>query len=231
MMINSFSSGFKGGRQKPPASTPPGLGGSMLFNGTSTSNLLIANDADFQLGTGDFTIEWWQYQTDSNSAPRIFSIGTYSTASIAVSIEGGTFYFWNGVANSIGTVSLKNAWHHVALTRSGTSFKVFIDGTQLGTTKTISTNFNNTTQALRIGNETTATNLASYGGYLTNFNWVKGVAKYTSNFTRPTAPLSADASSKLLLLATNSSTTTTDTSGLNKSITVSNVSWDSRSPF
>ncbi len=230
-MLSSFSAVFKAGRQKPPAAAPSGTGGSMFFSNSTTSNLLIANDADLRFGTGDFTIEWWQYQTDSNSAPRIFSIGTYNTASIAVSIEGSTFYFWGSGATSMGSVSLKNAWHHVAVTRSGTSLRVFIDGTQLGTTRTNSTNFNNTTQSLRLGNETVASVGATYGGYLTNFHWIKGTAKYTTNFTPSTTPLTTDANSKLLLKATDSATVATDSSVLGKTVTNNNVAWNSRTPF
>ena len=57
--------------------------------------------AGFNFGTGDFTIEWFQYQTDSNSFPRVFwySNGT-SAVYWGVSIEGGTFYFWNASFNA-----------------------------------------------------------------------------------------------------------------------------------
>lgn len=230
-MLGGFSSPFKAGRAKASVAAPSGTGGSMLFAGTTSSNLSIPNDVDLRFGTGDFTIEWWQWQTDNNAAPRIFSIGTYPTASIGVSIEGGTLYFWAGGANSIGTVSLKNAWHHVAITRNGTSLRVFIDGTQLGTTKTSSTNFSNTTTALRIGNETTTSALASFGGYITNFHWVKGTAKYTANFTPSTTPLTAGANSKLLLKATDSGSLVTDSSGVGKTVTNNSVTWNSKTPF
>lgn len=229
-MFSAFSSPFKAGRAKAPVVTVSS-GGSMLLAGTASSYLTIANDADLRFGTGDFTIEWWQYQTDNNSAPRAFSIGTYSTASIAVSIEGGTFYYWNGSPRNMGTVSLKNAWHHIAVSRSGTSTRVFIDGTQKGSTLVDSTDYNNTTQTLRIGNESSASTGAGFGGNITNFHWVKGTAKYTSNFTPSTTPLTAVANSKLLLKATNSAGLLTDSSGLGKTVSNNNVTWDSKTPF
>lgn len=229
-MLSGFSAPFKAGRAKPPV-VASATGGSMLFSGATSSGLAVANDVDLRFGTGDFTIEWWQWQTDGHSAPRVFSIGTYSSASIAVSLEGNTFYFWSGTANSMGTVSLKNAWHHVAISRSGTSLRVFIDGAQLGSTLTNSTNFSNSTNLLRIGNETTTSSGASYGGYITNFHWVKGTAKYTSNFTPSTTPLTADANSKLLLKATDSGSLLTDSSGVSKTVTSSGVTWDAKTPF
>lgn len=209
-----------------------GTGGSMKFAGSVGSNLAIANDADFRFGTGDFTVEWWQYRTDSNTNPRVFAIGTYAAVNIGVSYESSIFYYWDGTTPvNMGAVPSKNVWHHIAITRSGTSLRAFVDGTQLGTTKTISTNYTNSTNLLRIGNETTASASSSFGGYITNFNWVKGTAKYTANFTPSTTPLSAHANSKLLLKATDSASLVTDSSTAAKTVTNNSVTWDSKTPF
>ena len=221
----------------PAAAAAPTTGGSLLFAGTSISHLAVANDADLRMGTGDFTIEWWQYlQTGGQSFPRVFSIGSYSSQSIAVSLEGTdsskTFYFWGSGANSIETgQNYTNRWIHFAITRSGTSVRVFKNGTQIGTTLTISTNFNDSTNVLRIGNESVTSSGASFKGYITNFRWVKGTALYTANFTVPTQPLTAVANTRLLLLATTSGTATTDSSAAPKTITNSSVTWNSLTPF
>lgn len=223
--------------QRAALAAPASLGGSMSFSGTSTSNLSIPNDVDFRMGTGDFTIEWFQYMlSTNNSAPRIFSIGTYSTASIAVSIEGSaasrTFYAWISGANSIESgQNYNNQWIHFAITRSGTSLRIFKNGTQIGTTLTNSTNFNDTTHALRIGNETSTSTIAAFNGYITNFRWVKGTALYTSNFARPSTPLTSVPGTILLLLSTNSGTVTADSSGFGKTVSNNNVTWNSASPF
>lgn len=209
------------------ATTPTlDLVGSMTFAGTTSSYLTVANDADLRMGTGDFTIEWWQYQTDSNSFPRVFSIGTYPNADIGVSLESSTFYFWaGGSAIALGSLgSYKNQWVHFAVSRSGTTLRSFKNGTLLSST-TNSTNFSNTTTALRFGNESTLSSGAAFGGYLTNFRWVKGTAVYTANFTAPTAPLTAITNTKLLLLASTSGAVTTDSSGLGKSVTNTGVTW------
>jgi hypothetical protein len=113
----------------------------MSFEGNANSFLSISNQEDLRMGTGDFTIEWWQYQTDSNSWPRVFSMGNYP-ATIGVSIEGGTFYFWNGTARSFGSAgTYKNAWVHFAIARQGSTLRVFKNGVQLGSDLSISTNF------------------------------------------------------------------------------------------
>ena len=220
-----------------PTQAAAATGGSLLFTGSASSGISFANVADFQMGTGDFTIEWFQYQiANSGAYQRIFSIGSYPSQSIAVSQEGSdtskTFYVWVSGANVMGSnVNLLNSWIHYAVCRSGTSLRVFQNGTQIGSTLTNSTNFNNASQALRIGNETTTSAGAAFNGYITNFHWVKGTALYTANFTRPSAPITPVANTKLLLLATSSGTALTDSSGTGKVGTATNVAWNALKPF
>jgi hypothetical protein len=207
-------------------------GGSMLFAGTSTSNLSIANDVDFRVGTEDFTIEWWQYQTDNNAFPRIFQMGSFPSANIGVSIEGGIFYFWaNGSATFGRSITpYKNIWVHFAVTRQGTNLRMFKNGTQVGTAVFNNANITNATNLIRIGNESTTSAGASFGGNITNFHWVTGTAKYTDNFAVPTTPTSPIANSKLLLQAITAQTVVTDTLGL-KTVVNNNVTWSSLTPF
>jgi hypothetical protein len=226
------------GRPRQPPVAPPAVrGGSLLFSGASNSFLTVANDIDLRMGTGDFTIEWFQYATTvGNSFPRVFSIGNFSTQSIAVSQEGTdssrTFYAWMSGALAIESgQNYTNRWVHFAISRSGTSLRVFRNGTQIGTTLTNSTNFNNTTSTLCIGNESSPSTGAAFKGHITNFRWVKGTALYTANFTTPTAPLTAVANTRLLLLATTSGTATTDSSATPKTVTNTNVTWNALTPF
>ena len=236
MPFVSSQEGVRGYGRAPVVATPVGVGGSMSFAGTTTSFLSIANDIDFRFGTGDFTIEWFQNMTAGQSYPRPFSMGSFPSATCGVSIESGsgsgTFYFWiGGGANNFGSVSSTGAWHHFAITRSGTSIRVFFNGTQLGSTLTSSYNFNDTTNALTIGNELSKSVGAAFNGFITNFNWVKGTAKYTSNFTKPTAPLTASGNTKLLLLASTAGTLTTDSSAVPKTVSNTGVTFSSSTPF
>jgi hypothetical protein len=158
---------------------------SLSFLGNATSYLKIPNTDGFDFGTGDFTIEWYQYQTDSNSYPRIFQVGNYPGTSIGVSIEGGNFYYWaNSSGNLVKTLSAssyKNQWVHFAICRSSGVTKVFMNGTSIFSMNDTN-NFNGNNDLL-IGNETTPSDNAAFGGYITYFSWVKGVALYTTNFT------------------------------------------------
>jgi hypothetical protein len=172
-----------------------GGGNSYQFSSSVNSFISLVASSDWAPGTGDFTIEWFSYQTSTGSFPRPFSVGNYSTAPIAVSIEGGTFYYWaNGgfrYSNSAGTIL--NSWVHWAVVRGSGVTKVYKNGTQLGSQITDTNNITNTSTELTVGNETTKSTGAALIGYLTNFRWVKGLAVYTGNFTTPTSALTATA--------------------------------------
>ena len=160
---------------------------SLSFLGNATSYLRIPNTDDFDFGTGDFTIEWYQYQTDSNSFPRIFQVGNYvnNDISIGVSIEGGAFYYWTNnsfrLVKTLTTSSYKNKWVHFAISRSSGVTNVFMDGVSIFSLA--DTNDFNGTNDLIIANESTPANNSAFGGYITYFTWVKGVALYTTDFT------------------------------------------------
>jgi hypothetical protein len=159
---------------------------SLSFLGNSTSYLRIPNTDAFDFGTGDFTIEWYQYQTDTNAFPRIFQVGTYgSGVSIGVSIEGGTFYYWaNNTPNLVTTLlssNYKNQWVHFAISRSNSVTKVFMNGVSIFSMN--DTNNFNGVNDLIISNQSTLGNSTAFGGYITYFTWVKGSALYTTNFT------------------------------------------------
>ena len=172
-----------------------GGGNSYLFSSSVNSFISTPGSSDWAVGTGDFTIEWFVRQTSANANPRTFSIGTYSTATIANSIENGTFYYWanNGFrySNSAGTIL--NTWVHFAIVRQSNITKVYKNGTLLGSQITDNNNITNASTALTIGNEGTKSTASSLIGYLTNFRWVKGLAVYTGNFTAPTSALTATA--------------------------------------
>jgi hypothetical protein len=162
---------------------------SLRFLGNATSYLRIPNTDAFDFGQGDFTIEWYQYQTDSNSFPRIFQVGNYlSGLSIGVSIEGGNFYYWTNNTFNLATTILpsnyKNKWVHFAISRSSGVTKIFMNGVSVFTMN--DANDFNGTNDLVISNESTPSNGAAFGGYITYFSWIKGTALYTTDFSVPT---------------------------------------------
>ncbi len=173
------------------AQSPFAGGGNAYSLNGSSGYLSLSGNASWAVGTGDFTIEWFQYQTDSSSFPRIFAIGSYPSTVIGCSIEGGTFYAWCPGANSFGSLTgYKNSWQHFAIVRRSSNLYVYRNGTQISTAKANTSNISNSSTTLYLGVEGGGNSSTWFGGYLTNFRWVKGLAVYTGNFTTPTSSLS-----------------------------------------
>ena len=175
----------------------PFLGGGNSYQFTSSVNSYIdtPGSADWAVGTGDFTIEWFGNQSTIAGFQRVFTVDDFASIDIGVSIESGTFYYWANDAfrfSSAGATAINN-WYHWAVVRSSGTTTVYRSGAVRGTAFADTNNITNTTDPLTIGNENTASTVAAYVGLITNFRWVKGLAVYTGNFTVPTAALTATA--------------------------------------
>jgi hypothetical protein len=218
------------------------LGGSMRFVGGGVlvqTNVSYPNDAALRPGTGAFTIEWFQYYQDSDTNAIVFSIGTFGTGDgndLCIVYTGTTlFLFTDGSSSNVVSAVIKNQWQHIAVVGNGAAdgsrnTKVYVDGV-LKLTRT--TNYNITqTDDLRIGNQTNASVAnGNYAGLITNFRWVVGTQVYTSDFTKPTSPLTAISGTQLLLSALNSSDVVKDSSSANRTPTNTGVVYDISTPF
>ena len=177
---------------------------SNFFNASSW--LTFPASSAYQFGTGDFTIEWWHYQIGTVLYPRVFSIGTYPTAAIAVSIESGSLYFWELTIPAKAIIALtnhQNIWTHFAISRVSNVTRIFRDGVQIGTNLTDNNNINDATNTLRIGAESTSSVNTNFNGYISNFRIVKGTGLYTGTFTPSTTPLTAISGTSLLTCQSN----------------------------
>jgi hypothetical protein len=175
----------------------PFAGGGNSYSFISSTNSFIDTPAssDWAVGTGDFTIEWFSYQTTTAGFQRVFTVDDFNSIDVGVSIESATFYYWNnsGVRYSSSGATTVNTWYHWAIVRQSGITKIYRNGTLRGSQITDTTNINNTVDELTIGNENTASTVAAFVGYITNFRWIKGLAVYTGNFTVPTSALTATA--------------------------------------
>jgi hypothetical protein len=177
---------------------------SMYFDGTG-DYLISPQYLNFDFGTSDFTIELWMYVTSlpvntysqmvcfgtgsssqrwilsfdtqtSQSAPYIRFISINSGGSVVINVPGAGSSGWSA-----------NTWYHIAVTRSGNTFKLFRNGVQNGATVTNSGSCPATTStgALYVGSEVGGGE-SYYNGYIDDLRITKGYARYTSNFTPPT---------------------------------------------
>ena len=184
---------------------------------TSGNVMNIATTPALALGTGDFTIEMWVNQGNIASGVSWYDCRVPDTANAGFDVyvvSSRLGFGTNGTTYIAGTTTLKSGvWYHVALTRSGNTFKLFLNGTQEGPTYTGSATQNFTQSNTRLGGGLNGT---ANPGWISNARVLKGTALYTANFTAPTQPLTAIA--KTVLLTANSPQLA-DMSGGNQPIT------------
>ena len=169
---------------------------SISFNGSSTYLTFDTLNAT-PMGTGDFTIELWAYFTNVSGDRYLIDYrpagnGPYP----AIYLSGGTIrYVANSAVQITGSTSIAtNTWYHIAVCRSGTSTKLFINGTQEGSTYSDSTDYAQSGAGGRpyIGKDSYGAS-DFFAGYIGELRVTRGYARYPSNFTAPTAAFGRDA--------------------------------------
>jgi len=166
--------------------------GSMQFDGTG-DYLFVQGLDNLEFGTGDFTVEFWLNTSNLDVVPfdcrPASTQGDYLTLYIDTNgalrwEEGGA----NRIISSNGAIST-GTWYHIAATREGTNSKLFLDGTQVGSTYTDSTNYLIPSGRPSIGAQGRTVGNSGVNGYIDDLRITKGVARYTANFTPPAAKL------------------------------------------
>ena len=167
------------------SSVPPGIGTSS-FRFPLGSYIDVQSHSDFNMGTGDWTIDLWakknspghRYWFGNLDLSQMISYSHNITSRAAVYLTGAG----PGWPTLEGATNITDGqWHHIAVCRSGTTVYLFVDGNIDGT--------------LSIG-----------AGYVVNFNIPricipngageqfqteirvsKGIARWTAPFTPPTS--------------------------------------------
>ena len=172
-------------------------GASLLLDGTGDA----LSTAGIAFGTAAFTVEYWIRPTAQSGYDIHWDLRGTPTSNLSpiVYTLNGTLYVDVGATTVItGSALSNNTWYHIALARSGSSTKLFVNGTQSGSTYTDSNNYVSAA-TLYIGE------LYSLGGNGVVGNMdefrISNSARYTVNFTAPTAPFVNDANTLLLIHA------------------------------
>jgi len=159
--------------------------GSMFFDGTG-DYLAIPSNPAFNVGTGNFTLEYWVRPTVLTSGTTYNIFKFYSSAtSNGPEIDGtANFGWWKDTVGLIlesTTIAAINTWYHIAYVRSGTTFKLYVNGVEEDSV-TNSDSFNFSTWDIGRGYYN-----SNFAGFLDDFRLTVGVARYTTNFTPPIA--------------------------------------------
>jgi hypothetical protein len=203
------------------------------------------------VGTGDFTVEWFQFMTGQTANNVVFQLGVFGSSGnpfpggISFNFDqagvltpqlyiSGSRYTWTPVAGIL------NTWRHIAITRAGTLIRLYINGVLIDSapkTQTGTGDVNDATNEFTIGNNsgTTAGQRvadSAFIGSITSFNFIKGQAIYQGgSLNVPTSPINGGANSKLLLLVNSAAAVVTDSSPAGKTVTSVGTSFVGISPF
>lgn len=169
-------------------------GASMHFPG-SADRLNAPNDASLQFGSGDFTIDLWVYVTSAVQCDLLGWRNSSAFCQVLLYLEPNSVRAlcstdnatWSINFASSSTISL-NTWTHVAFERNGSSFRLYFDGTSVGSA----------TASITLATPVTGMYLAGDGlandftGYIDEVRVSKGIARYGgSNFTPESAAYAA----------------------------------------
>ena len=113
--------------------------GSSFFDLDGTGDFLYQRGGGtdgFTFGTGDFAIEQWVYISTTGQQHFYEGRGSTSTNTILIYVDSSTILktYLNG-SNAIADSGAltQNAWHHIVLTRSGSTTTLYKNGTSVGT--------------------------------------------------------------------------------------------------
>jgi hypothetical protein len=181
------------------------IGGSGFFDG-SGDYLNTASNAAFTLGSsGNFTVECWVYLNGSQSssyAAVMTNMANFSSSfagSWAFTINGLNLRWYNSTGDGVMDFPVvPYQWIHLAAVRSGSVISIYVNGIEVAAQS--SGQSYTTAGSLKIGFLTGA---AAFKGYITDARVVKGTAVYTTEFTPPTAPLTAITNTTFLANVTN----------------------------
>ena len=180
---------------------------SLLLDGAGDYVGITSQD-DFGFGTGDYTVEGWFYFNSVAATQNLFDFRAGASSDVAPLVyinAGGELRFYSYSADRItGATLTTGQWYHIAVSRSGTSTKLFLNGTSQGTW-TAATDYG-VAKPLIIGAKWDGSNF--FNGNIDEFRITKGLSRYVNNFVAPTSEETSDTDTSLLLHFNGTNTAT-----------------------
>ena len=160
---------------------------SLLLDGTD-DYLSLDGSSDFAFGTGDFTVDL-RFRLSAVGAQRVLydsrpasTNGLYPT--ILVNASNKVIFHTNSADRITGTTTIAvNTWYHCVVARASGVTKLFINGTQEGSSYTDTNNYLNGTSRPTIGTNGHTVANDEVNGHIDELEVSKGVARWSENFT------------------------------------------------
>jgi len=197
------------------------FGGSSLDCTGGSKYVDTPNSNDFILGTSDFTIDCWVKSNVDGTVKYIAGQADASSASQAwIGLSSGNLALFNvpgiGQITGVTQITVAKGWTHIAAVRTGSTFKLFVDGVHEGTDLTSAASLATRTDNYAVG-RLGAYTTGSWNGYIDEFRLSIGIARWTANFTPPAVSYTQDGFTRILLHfdGANGSTVITESAGRN----------------
>ena len=174
--------------------------------GSSINTLRAVGAGDI---SGDFTIETWVFMNNDNGNYVHLTYNVGGIINVFNVYNGSVQNFLFGTSSTSGQTTLEfndttwdaGVWTHLAAVRSSGTLKMYVNGVADATTSTAVSG--NLTDLEYIGTGRSFTSDARiFDGKVSNVRF-SSTARYTSNFTPPTAPFTTDSDTNLLTCQSN----------------------------
>ena len=174
---------------------------------TTGSVCAVDLNADFGFGApsdplgGDFTVQLWVYFPTNAYGTDILDFRDNNPTDNAITISKGVSDFYEvkiagvSVLQSAPSTAVTADWQQIAVSREGTTLRIFVDGVIEGTT-TDNSNLG-VAKPLEIGAEFDVLN--GFEGYISDLKIDKGAATRNSNYAVPEEYLKSDIDTVLLV--------------------------------
>jgi hypothetical protein len=153
----------------------------------------LSGEYPIGLGNADFTAEFWVNTTSVITYGGLFSIDGVSGQDFEslVFTIGGVFATVNGTAWTVFALSTgainDGSWHHVAVTRAGSSLRTFRDGVLISTSTALGTSPLFAKGSTSVVGKKVSLLSEAISSQINGVRITKGLARYTANFTAPSA--------------------------------------------
>lgn len=178
---------FNGAAKLSTASFKEG-GSSLSVDGTATTCVNTNASADWDLGAGDFSIDYWMKHSSGGTNFHIGDGTDYSIFLLTVGIVMQVNFNSGATAFNVNTWTEHGSgrWVHYAITRVGNIFTFYVNGRAIKSQEVDITLSWNANMVLTIGNRGVGASF-SFGtnAYFDQFRVTKGVSRYTKNFIPP----------------------------------------------
>lgn len=182
--------------------------GSGILDMRTRGGMRVSDNANLNIGASSYTIEgFWRFDSIPTTDEYVLASQWSDTDSqrgwkLSYDSTTDTFRFMVSTDGIAETTLLdypfeieQQKWYHIAVTRDVVSgvgtWRFFLNGTQLGVDKVDSATYHNSTTAFGIGcHMTTGTTIdtsSAFDGWLDEFRFTNGLARYTSDFVPTTA--------------------------------------------